>query len=217
MSNQYLQLQKNILKHFKKENIFFVQVGSYDGVDLDPIHKLIVDNRNWKGLFVEPVTEYFEKLKQNYKESKNYIFEQQVVSSQEKEADFYWVSSKAETELALPKWYKQLSSLNRKHITKHLYGSLEPYIVHKKVKTTTLQNLLTKHNITKIDLLHIDTEGHDYEVLKSIDLEIYKPSVILYEYVHLTEEVQQTAKRLLQKYNYDYQEWDSGDVLAIKL
>ena len=36
-----------------------------------------------------------------------------------------------------------------------------------------------------IDFLHIDAEGYDFEILKTLDFLRNKPTIILVEYVHL--------------------------------
>ena len=51
------------------------------------------------------------------------------------------------------------------------------------IKVNTLNYFLKKYygNKKKIDLLKIDTEGEELNVLKSIDLKIYKPKLISIE------------------------------------
>ena len=39
------------------------------------------------------------------------------------------------------------------------------------MKTLTLNELCEKYSVTEIDLLKIDTEGHDFIVLSTIDLD----------------------------------------------
>lgn len=52
----------------------------------------------------------------------------------------------------------------------------------KLVKTVTLTSILSEVGLSSCpDLLCIDVEGHDYEVLKSLDLEVYRPRLIVVE------------------------------------
>lgn len=62
-----------------------------------------------------------------------------------------------------------------------------------KVITKTLTSILDKNFPagTKIDLLSIDVEGHDFNVLKSLDLEKYRPKVIIIE-LHSIEKMAET-------------------------
>ena len=199
------QLQKDILKNIKsKDSVFFVQVGSNDGIHGDPLHDIIVMNNNWKGIFIEPVGFLFERLKNNYGKSDRFIFENTAVAPSMGVVEFFYVSEEAKRELgdALPDWCDQLGSFDKNHILKHLDGRLEPYILSEKINALTLQYLFDKHKVTKIDLIHIDTEGYDYKVLSSIDFSIYKPSVILYEHIHLPDVERKSAKSLLKKNGY---------------
>ncbi len=54
------------------------------------------------------------------------------------------------------------------------------------VPCTTFSALCAKHAITQVDLIQIDTEGHDYEVIKLIDFARLKPRVVFYEHQHLS-------------------------------
>ena len=65
-------------------------------------------------------------------------------------------------------------------------GVLEPYIEETEINGLTLDCLLKNNKVEILDLLHIDTEGHDWKILSQLDLERYRPSIILFEYRHLT-------------------------------
>ncbi len=51
------------------------------------------------------------------------------------------------------------------------------------ITTTTLTNILTEHLAIgkKIDLLTVDVEGHEWEVIKGLDLNLYRPTLIVLE------------------------------------
>ena len=55
------------------------------------------------------------------------------------------------------------------------------------VKTRTLGSVLTENLAprTDIDLLSVDVEGHDLNVLRSIDLDVFRPKLIVVEMHHL--------------------------------
>jgi hypothetical protein len=52
------------------------------------------------------------------------------------------------------------------------------------VCTTTIDDIIKEFNITEIDLLHTDTEGHDYNILMNYSF-VIKPRQILFEYKHM--------------------------------
>lgn len=59
----------------------------------------------------------------------------------------------------------------------------EDYIDEDYIQTTTLNVVLENSPFKgkKIDFLNIDTEGNDLKVLKSLDFDIYNPSIIIIE------------------------------------
>lgn len=89
-----------------------------------------------------------------------------------------------------------------KLITKHLNGILEPYIVESKIKGLTLENLFEKHDVKIIDIMHIDTEGSDWQVLSQLDFNTYQPKVILFEHKHLSESEKEASIHYLKRNNY---------------
>ncbi len=58
----------------------------------------------------------------------------------------------------------------------------------KKVKTNSLVNIInsSRYNNNEIDLLSIDVEGHEVKVLEGLDFNLYKPNVIVVEYLDLS-------------------------------
>jgi FkbM family methyltransferase len=200
----------------EKETIFFVQVGSNDGVGGDPLHDIIVKNKKWRGIFIEPVDYLFERLVKNYGNEDRFIFEKKAISTGRGTADYFYVSEKAKEGLddALPFWYDQLGSFNRNHIIEHLDGILEPYIVTESIETFPLQDILDKNGVKDIDVLHIDTEGHDYKVLSSFNISKYLPSIILFEHDFLSQIERKLANSLLKKNGYHCFHY-IGDTLAL--
>jgi hypothetical protein len=65
----------------------------------------------------------------------------------------------------------------------------------------TLPGLLETHDIRWIDLLHIDTEGHDWKILRQLNLDKISPFVIMFENKHFNqEERDEVMFKLGQKY-----------------
>lgn len=71
----------------------------------------------------------------------------------------------------------------------------EDQLVALSVPAIDLESLLEKHEIQKIDLLSIDTEGNEIEVLESMNLEKHCPEVIIAEYNTEGRESNETALR----------------------
>lgn len=213
-----LTIQERILKALgSKSRIFFLQVGSNDGLQGDPLHELIAHDKKWTGVFIEPVGFLFQRLTKNYIDNGRFIFENLAIDLQRCTRTFFYVSPKAKEELGdeLPYWHDQLGSFNRDHILKPLAGKLEPYIVEEQIKCVPLQDVLDRNNVTEIDLIHIDTEGYDYKILSQVDLSRYKPSIILFEHQLLSPDELQKARLKLQHAEYELFEY-GADTLAVR-
>ncbi len=204
-----------IEKILTKNNIFIVQVGSNDGITGDPLHSLILKNKDWNVLFIEPVPTLFENLIRNYPDQERFKFENVAINDGSFQI-FYSVHNSAKTELPeLPSWFDQLSSFKRENITNHLNGILEPYIEEINIQGVTLPFILSKNHIQNIDLLHIDVEGYDWLVLSQLDLKKYFPKIILYEHKHLSLDEKKESLKYLKKYNYSVFQL-GADFIAIK-
>lgn len=212
-----LSIQEQIEKTFrKKPSVFFVQVGSNDGVQGDPIHGLITKSKEWTGMFIEPVGLYFQRLKHNYENADRFIFENVAIGTERETKRFYYVLEEAKTEFDdLPYWYNQLGSFDKNHILKQLGDRLEPYIVEEEIECFPIQEIFDRNNVKTIDFLHIDTEGFDYKVLSQVDFDRYKPLIVLYEHVHLSADDREKAKLLLKTSGYRLVRY-GFDTLAIK-
>lgn len=197
------------------DSAFIVQIGSNDGKTGDPIHPLLKKNKKWKALFVEPVPYLFEKLKNNYSDQSRFICENVAIDNGEEKLIFYWVDPKAKEALPdLPYWYDQLGSFSKSHILNQLDGKLEPFILSSQLESIDLSTLFQRNKIQNLDILHIDTEGYDWNILSQLDLKKYQPSFILYEYNHLSESDLKKSFEFLENL---YIVFKSGiDMLAVK-
>jgi FkbM family methyltransferase len=209
-------LQERILKAVgNKPNVFFVQIGSNDGLQGDPIHELIVSRNSWRGIFIEPIDFLFQRLRKNYGNAERFIFENVAIGTERGSKTFYYVSEKAKTELELPYWHDQLGSFDKSHITNMLGEQMAPYIVEEDVECLPLQAVLDRNGVNAIDLVHIDTEGFDYKVLSQLDLKRYKPSAILFEHHLLPEDEYVRARKLLRGAGYRLFQY-GNDILATR-
>ena len=209
-------IQDHILKAIgDKPSVFFIQVGSNDGLQGDPIHDLIVSRNSWSGIFIEPIDFLYQRLRKNYGDAERFIFENVAIATEKGSKKFYYVSEKAKNELDLPYWHDQLGSFNRAHVTNMLGEQIMPYLVESDVECLPLQDVLDRNRVNAIDLMHIDTEGFDYKVLSQLDLKRYKPSVILFEHHLLPNDEFVKARKLLRGNGYRLLQY-GNDILAIR-
>jgi FkbM family methyltransferase len=171
---------------------FFVQIGAFDGRVGDPLYRLVVRNR-WRGILVEPQTGAFEQLKKNYAGQPQLQFFDVVIGPFDGEVDFYTRKS---------------GSVQHASVTRHLlitprHGVGE--ILERKVPCWTLATLLARANAPEtIDLLQIDTEGHDYEIIRAIDFGRIKPGIIRFEHQLLSRRDFDAALTLLASNGYRF-------------
>jgi len=181
----------------------FVKVGANDGITDDPCSDILIADPNWSGLLIEPVPYCFERLKRNFPDGRRFILEQVAVGASAGEIPFYYVDPNAAERIPnLPEWFDQIGSFDRNHIVKHLNGVLEPFIIEYKVKVCPLSDVLTRNRIQTVHLLHVDTEGHDYEVLKSVDFNRHTPVAIFIEHFHLSAARRKEMLQLLRTHGY---------------
>lgn len=66
----------------------------------------------------------------------------------------------------------------------------------------TFYDLLQKNNYREIDLLHIDTEGFDYKILRSIDFSKYNIRVVIFEGKWMTRSELKEIIQYFRKFKY---------------
>ena len=201
---------------YKSSAVFFVQIGSNDGLHGDPIYRQIKENK-WHGILVEPIAESFEKLKFNYRENNgNLIFENIAITANGTGLnEFYFVRNE---DKALPEWVSQLSSFDKNVILKHAeyHPEIKDRIAVKQIRKDSFENMIQRNHVQTIDLIHIDTEGYDFEILKQIDIEKYQPGIIIYEHKHLKEKDYKSSITLLKEKGYKLFA-HKGDTLALQV
>ena len=147
-------------------DLFFIQIGANDGVIYDPLYHYVRRYR-WPGLLVEPARCYFARLQENYRSHPNLIFENAAISDREEQRVLFRIREDCDY---LPEWCAGLGSFHREVLLSHRWAipDLERYVVEESVHCVTLSSLLRKHAVTRVDVLCIDTEGHDHEILRQI-------------------------------------------------
>jgi FkbM family methyltransferase len=180
----------------------FVQIGSNDGKMEDPLRESIL-RKPWRGVLVEPVPQLFDALRANYAGRDGLAFENVAVSSREGTMPFYHLAAPPGA-AALPVWAAGLGSFSREVVVSHAHRipGIEQYVVQREVPVIGFETLCRRNGVTSLDLLHIDAEGHDYEILKSVDLERWQPRLLIYERHHLSAAQQGEILARVEKLGY---------------
>ncbi|HPO90823.1 MAG TPA: FkbM family methyltransferase [Victivallales bacterium] len=180
---EYFSFIKFLNYYLEKHNpLNLIQIGANDGITFDPVHNFIIQNQEKvKAILVEPIEYSYNKLRENYKEYSNVITENIAIHKEKKEMTMYLVNP--EKLAKIPKWAGGTASFNLEH---HKLSKIpSEFIIEKKVSCITLNELLKKHDIQQLDILQIDTEGYDYDIIKSINFNVIKPSIIRFEHGYM--------------------------------
>jgi FkbM family methyltransferase len=172
------QMHLDELRVRQGENFFFVQIGANDGIRFDGLYDFVTRHRV-RGLVVEPLTYYFERLRENYRRYPGVVAVRTAIHASEKTATIH-VPDPSKSE-SLPDWADGIGSLNPEH---HIRLQIPSHcIVRETVPCMPFENLMRANRVTSISLLQIDTEGYDTEIIKMIDFSKWKPKIIKFEHV----------------------------------
>lgn len=155
--------------------VSFVQIGGHDGVTLDPIRPYVMAH-GWRGVIVEPQPEMFKKLSENYDRIDGVTLENCLITDQDGEREFFMFAPSQ----SLPYHATMLASLNRDALVHNGHG-YKGEVVSIKVPALSPASLLKKHGIRTVDLLQIDTEGHDAVIIQGFFRAAVFPTLIHFE------------------------------------
>jgi FkbM family methyltransferase len=158
----------------------FIQIGANDGRRADPIHRHVLTHA-WTGVLVEPLLAYFEKLKENYATTAGLRFVQAALGVPAGQAEIFQLRPDLKN---LPDWAWGLASLDIERVrTAAAELELDDHaIVAQSVPVITWRELLREGDVTRCDVLIIDTEGRDIPILRSAPLAELAPRVIQFEH-----------------------------------
>jgi len=164
---------------FKRDG-FFVEFGATNGINGSNSF-ILEKNFGWKGILAEPAKEWHDALDVN----RNCTVEKDCV----------WTESNIQL-VFLEQGV--LSTINAfADNDQHERKSNNKYLVN----TISLNDLLEKHKAPMfIDYLSIDTEGSEFEILKSLNFNKYKISIITVEHNHT--KMRNQIYKLLSKKGY---------------
>ncbi len=199
-----------------QDHVTFVQVGAHDGLTDDFVHPFAM-MPNWFGILVEPDPDNFAALRRNYAGVENVVFENVAIGDHDGEVTFYRVRKPEGVDY--PDEVTMLCSLDRDVILKRkhttAFPGLEDLIEETTVPCVTLDRLLRKHGIARIDAVICDTEGYDADILRQLDLDSWKPKVVIYETMHLERPVREGLIERWRAAGYGYFE-SSGNAVAYR-
>ena len=195
-----LNLEKIISSLVEKRIVTsLIQVGANDGMSHDHLHNIIKKFR-LESLLLEPIKKYFLDLQSNYSNYDNVKFENSALSTNNEILFLYKVN---------PEYFNKygtlsngISSFYKEHLLKH--GIKEKHIVQEKVNQIGFEDLLKKYNISKLDLLLVDTEGYDCHIVNDFfKIKKIRP-IIIFEWSHIKNIEFENTLNIIIKNNYSF-------------
>ena len=177
------QLYQDVFASFIIGNKFdktFLEFGATDGIEFS--NSYMLENRlGWKGALSEPSPQWYEALKKNRKNTK--IITQCIWSKSKETLDFFMSDDGVYSTLN-DFVDSDKNSMPGNTALRKRNGKIIP------VKTITLNDVIEEHfsNITP-SYISIDTEGSEYEILKSLNFTNYRPKVFTIEHNHTDLEI----------------------------
>ena len=188
----YSQDQEDLFinDYFKNiDNGFYLDIGCYHPIKYS--NTALLYNRGWQGINIDMNQTSIDLFNILRKKDKNICA---TISSSNKEVTQY-----------IDHLYSPVNTIDKNFsqvISKRF--QTKPFF-EKKIFTNTFTEIVKKYEIQiiKIDFLNIDVEGHDYEVLKGIDLLNIKPKIICIEVDNHEKNLSyEKIKNYLIKFNY---------------
>jgi len=141
----------------------FVEIGTCD------FWTLTKNKPQETGICVEPLSEYLDNLPDN----PNHIKLCAAISDHDGHMTIFYVPTKLIRDLELPSWMRGASSIGtpNKTVVRWLqrHGWPEELIHERIVPTYSFPTLCDLYSIRSIKYLKVDTEGHDFYILCSLE------------------------------------------------
>lgn len=182
----FVQHAFEAVNQMSPEGVTCAQVGACDGKRWDPVFKQVTTH-GWTLYPMEPHPVYFDQLSKNYQEYENVKPIQIAISEEPGEMLLYHASRAAAAKF--PPWLQGCSSLRVQRmnlsVTEAVRVSKKPRQVHDisatRVPIVRLETVLKNEGVEKLNVLVIDTEGHELSVMNSLDPDVAQVEVAVIE------------------------------------
>jgi FkbM family methyltransferase len=189
----------------------FIQVGAFDGITKDPLHKFI-SRYGWRGVLVEPQPRPAAQLRELYRGNNRIVVVQAALDCRSGTRTLFTVDSDK-----FPGWARGMASFQRENITRnsHLVPGLNDTIKELRVPCIPFQDILKQIPTDRFDLLQVDAEGADSYILSLFPFDRIKPAIVHWEIKNLTKSQQEEALDTLCRYGYRFARSGEEDMLAV--
>lgn len=155
-------------------NLDYVEIGTSD---FDTLVEIMPDD--YLGFSIEPIKEYLDKLPIKDKNKKLNV----AISNEDTLRKIYFVKEEDILKHNLPEWVKGCNSLTIHQNVKNLLNEIG--MIHllqeREIDVISFETFIKKFKINSIGLLKIDTEGHDFHILRNMLKTNIRPKKIHFE------------------------------------
>ena len=175
---------------FKKDGLF-IEIGAYDGESIS--NTVFLADIGWKGIYVEPVKEYYEKCLNRHKNNNVKVFNN-LVGDSEKDSLIYKGGDLSTSKKDVVDFFNNGPLGWSKGAHK---GECEPIL------QLTLEQILIKSDLSSrnIDLMVIDTEGSEWNIIKNFDFNKNNVKMLIIEMHEISPPWQNCPSLIEDNYN----------------
>ena len=189
----------------------FIQVGAFDGITKDPLHKYIA-KYDWWGVLVEPQPRPAAQLRELYRDNDRIVVLQAALDCRSGKRTLFTVESDN-----VPAWAGGMASFQRDNIVKNSYliPGLEAMIKELAVNCIPFEDVMQMLPSDRLDLLQVDAEGADGYILSLFPFDRVKPAIVHWESKNLPKSQQEEVLDMLCRRGYRFARSGEEDMLAV--
>lgn len=193
------------------QELTFVQVGAFDGITKDPLHRYI-QKCGWRGVLIEPQPRPAAQLRDLYRDNNRIVVLQAALDCRSGKRTLFTVESDN-----VPAWARGMASFRRDNIVKNSYliPGLEATIKELTVNCIPFEDVMPRLPSDRLDLLQVDAEGADGQILSLFPFDRVKPAIVHWESKNLSKSQQEEALDMLSKHGYRFARSGEEDMLAV--
>lgn len=148
------------------DDCFALEIGAMDGAAPGPLPAML-STRPWRAVLVEPVSAMFTLLQRRYGGNAGVRCVQAALCGHDGVAEMHFVEPDSIASGAIGEWSRGMAKLTPLPVPPALCGT-------ETVPAMTFETLVRTHGIERIDVLQIDTGGHEHEIFRQIDLSVWR-------------------------------------------
>jgi FkbM family methyltransferase len=189
------------LKYQRSGQIFSLsRIGANNGLTDDPLRQFVT-KYHWHGVLVEPQPQVFQQLLKDYEPEKQLAFANAAIADKDGTARLF-VADHGDETADLTVFASRKKDALIRGLDNPKAAGVQVQVQEVEVPALSVQTLLAKHRITKIDLLLTDLQGYDGEVVEQVLACGVKPTIIHFEHCHTARPALDAIYRKLVEHGY---------------